>query len=178
MRKLIYHVATSLDDFIAGEDDSIEAFPTEGDHIQDYVQSLLGYDTVIMGRRTYEFGYRYGLEPGESPYPHMKNYIFSTTLQLPPGDDHIEVISDHVIPTITALKAQIGSPIYLCGGGNFAGFLLEQEMIDELHVKLCPITIGSGIRLFGDYTRTPSDMQELSCKEYDNGVKLIKYALE
>ena len=30
-----------------------------------------------MGRRTYEFGYKYGLQPGQSPYPHMENYIFS-----------------------------------------------------------------------------------------------------
>lgn len=166
----------SIDNFIAGEDDSIEAFPTEGDHIEDYVQSLLEYDTVIMGRRTYEFGYKYGLKPGESPYPHMMNYIFSRSIQLPPSEDRIEVIRDHTVASVSALKAQKGTPIYLCGGGNFAGYLLQEEMIDELHIKLCPILIGSGIRLFGNNTGS-LQMKMMDTKVYETGVQLIKYAL-
>lgn len=166
----------SIDYFIAGEDDSIDAFPVEGDHIQDYVQSLLSYDTVIMGRRTYEFGYKYGLEPGESPYPHMQNYIFSTKLQLPNLADKMEIISSNVLANVSALKAQQGTDIFLCGGGNFAGYLLHHDMIDELHIKLCPILIGNGIPLFGAY-KAKKKMELISTKQYDSGVQLVKYLL-
>ena len=48
-RKLIYHVAISIDGFIAEKNDSIDLFPTEGDHIPDYVDSLAKYDTAVMG---------------------------------------------------------------------------------------------------------------------------------
>jgi len=166
----------SLDGYIAGDNDSIDAFPTEGDHIEDYVQSLLGYDTVIMGRRTYEFGYKYGLKPGESPYPHMQNYIFSTTLQLSKMDEKIEIISANVLASISALKVQAGTDIYLCGGGSFAGYLLHHEMIDELHIKLSPILIGSGIKLFGAY-KAKGRMKLISTKTYKSGVQLVKYAV-
>lgn len=76
MRKLIYHVATTLDHYIAHEDHSIEGFLQEGDHVTDYVASFQNYDTVIMGKATYEFGYQYGMEPGQPAYPNMKHYIF------------------------------------------------------------------------------------------------------
>jgi len=55
MRKLIYHVGTTLDNFICQEDGSIGGFLAEGDHIADYLDSLKHYDTVLMGKSTYEF---------------------------------------------------------------------------------------------------------------------------
>ena len=176
MRKLIYHVAMSIDYFIAGEDDNINDFPKEGDHVEEYVQSLLGYNTVIMGRRTYEFGYQYGMKPGESPYPHMKNYIVSTTLELPDKDEGIEIIKDNVLASVSTLKAQQGTDIYLCGGGSFAGYLLHHDMIDELHIKLNPILIGKGIKLFGAY-KANKKMELISSKAYQSGVLLLKYGL-
>ena len=41
------------------------------------------FNTVIMGRKTDEFGYKYGLKPGQAPYPHMEHFIFSNNLQIP-----------------------------------------------------------------------------------------------
>ena len=82
MRKLVYHVAMTLDNFIAHEDGSINGFApfAEGEHVADYLAQLQEYDTVLMGRATYEFGYQYGLEPGQPAYAHMKHFIFSKTL--------------------------------------------------------------------------------------------------
>ena len=61
MKKLIYHVGTTLDNFICQEDGSIVGFLADGDHIPDYLESLKNYDTVLMGKSTYEFGYGFGL---------------------------------------------------------------------------------------------------------------------
>ncbi len=83
MRKIVYHVGMTLDNYIAHEDGSIGGFSNfaEGEHVTEYLESLKAYDTVLMGRATYEFGYQYGLKPGQPAYPHMQHYIFSKTLR-------------------------------------------------------------------------------------------------
>lgn len=66
MRKITYYVAISLDGFIAGPDGDISGFVQQGEGVNQYLQDLQAFDTVIMGRKTYEFGYAYGLQPGSS----------------------------------------------------------------------------------------------------------------
>lgn len=85
MRKLAYHVGTSLDNYISREDGSVEGFLREGDHVDDYVASLKAYDTVLMGKTTYEWGIKFGgLKPGQAAHPWMNNYVFSKTLRSRP----------------------------------------------------------------------------------------------
>jgi dihydrofolate reductase len=70
MRKLIYHVASTLDGFIAHEDHTVDGFLGEGLHADEYLASLhTNYDAVIMGRKTYEFGVQFGVT---HPYPWLK----------------------------------------------------------------------------------------------------------
>ena len=82
MPKIIYYVASSLDGFIAGPEDDISDFAAGGSGVDQYLSDLQNFKTVIMGRRTYEFGYQYGLKPGQPAYPHMEHFIFSSSLQL------------------------------------------------------------------------------------------------
>lgn len=173
-RKLIYHVAISIDGFIAQENGDIEYFPKEGGHIPDYIEALTKYDTALMGRKTYEFGYKYGLQPGDNPYPHMQTYVYSTKLQLDTPDHNLKIIRTNVLFHIRRLKEKAGSSLYLCGGGVLASFLLENKMIDEIHLKYCPIILGKGKPLFVDAFKgiqlTLNDK-----KKYDNSVLLLKY---
>lgn len=177
MRKLVYHVATSLDNYIAHEDGSIGGFSSfaEGDHVTDYLESLKTYDTVVMGRATYEFGYQYGLKPGQPAYPHMQHYIFSKTLIFDTQPDpKVKIIAANELEVIQRLKEDAGTDIYLCGGGTFAGFLAEHDQIDELRIKLYPIVLGRGIRLFGKSTHNMA-LSLLDTKVYQTGAMLIKY---
>ncbi|MBK7870864.1 MAG: dihydrofolate reductase [Saprospiraceae bacterium] len=176
MRKIIYHVATSLDHYIAQEDGSIGGFLEEGDHIPDYLEHLKDYDTVIMGRNTYEFGYQYGLQPGQPAYPHMKHYIFSESLEFDKAHENVHIISNDYINFIKQLKASEGSDIYLCGGGTFAGFLLEHDMVDELKIKLNPALFGRGIPLFGNSVKSVS-LSLMDTKVYNSGVLLLTYKI-
>lgn len=80
MPKIVYYVAISLDGYIAGEGDDVSMFIPGGNGVEQYQKDLLDFSTVIMGRRTYEFGYQYGLQPGQPAYPHMEHYIFSDSL--------------------------------------------------------------------------------------------------
>ena len=177
MRKIIYHVATTLDNFIAREDGSADGFLPEGEQVTEYLQQLQNYDTVIMGRKTYEFGYDYGLQPGQPAYPHMRHYIFSTTLKFDQPHEKVKVISTYSLAIIQQLKEEEGTPIYLCGGGNFAGFLLENELIDELWIKHNPIFFGKGIGLFGG-CKKEIGLDLLDAKVYDTGVLLLKYSIK
>jgi dihydrofolate reductase len=173
MRRIVYHVATTLDGYIAREDGSIDGFLAEGDHVHDYLQQLESYDTVIMGRRTYEFGYRFGLEPGKRAYPHMEHYVFSKSLEVD-EDAEIHVVRGEPWETIDRIRAQAGTDIYLCGGGAFAGALLQRNLIDRLILKLNPVVFGEGIPLFTGEPLTRHFALQGS-RTYESGVVLLEY---
>ncbi|NMG10708.1 dihydrofolate reductase family protein [Brasilonema sp. UFV-L1] len=180
-RKLIYHVGTTLDNYIAHEDGSTDGFSAfmEGEHVTEYLESLKAYDTVLMGKATYEYGYQFGVQPGQpSPtYPHMKHYIFSKTLRFDTEpDEQVKIIDKNELEFVKQLKEEEGTDIYLCGGGTFAGFLFENELIDELIIKLYPVIFGSGIRLFGKSTKA-IDLSLINSKVYKTGVLLLTYKL-
>lgn len=173
MAEIIYYVAISIDGFIAGTNDDITRFTAEGDGVSKYLSDLKDFDTVIMGRRTYEFGYQYGLKPGQPAYPHMHHYIFSKTLQFENQSDQITVCESN-LEFIKDLKKTSKSDIYLCGGGMFAGWLLENEMIDVLKIKLNPLILGDGIALFGSSKKS----YQLHIKEnetFSDGLEIKTY---
>ncbi|MCI5080849.1 MAG: dihydrofolate reductase family protein [Saprospiraceae bacterium] len=173
MTKIIYYVATSLDGFIAGPNDDISDFVPTGEGVDKYLADLQGFKTVIMGRRTYEFGYQYGLVPGQPAYAHMEHHIFSDSIKIEnlATSVHIEPKS---ISRIKEIKASSETDVYLCGGGQFAGWLLENELIDQLKLKLNPIILGDGIRLFGNSTQK-AKWKLVDTESFDDGLKIITY---
>ena len=175
MRKIIYYVATSIDGYISGPDEDVSRFTANGDGINQYLDDLKDFDTVIMGRKTYEFGYKFGLKPGQLAYPHMKHWVFSSTLKLENCEKGLEVKSLDV-NNIEELKKEDGSDIYLCGGGEFAGWLFENEKIDILKIKLNPIILGYGVRIFGN-SEKPINLQLLSTANYNDDLHIITYKI-
>lgn len=173
MPKIIYYVASSLDGFIAGPKDDISDFAAGGSGVDQYLSDLQNFKTVIMGRRTYEFGYQYGLKPGQPAYPHMEHFIFSSSLQLANTADtvHIEPLS---LERIHSIKQAASTDIYLCGGGEFAGWLLEHELIDQLKLKLNPIILGDGIQLFGS-SKKRAKWNLIETATFDDGLKILTY---
>ncbi len=175
MRKIIYHIASSIDGFIAHENGSVSGFLMEGPHADEFVQSFSNYDTVLMGRGTYEFGFQYGLKAGEPAYQGMKNVIFSSSLQFE-SNNEVALVAANEADYIQNLKQQQGKDIWLCGGGQLAGFLMQNRLIDEIKLKVNPILLGAGIKLFGTkidhYDLAPYDF-----KRYANGVSLQSYTV-
>lgn len=173
MRPLIYHIALTLDGFIAHPDGSVDGFLMAGPHADDFEGSLSEFDLVLMGRKTYEFGYAFGLEPGVAPYPNMENQVFSSTLSFP-QNSIVEVVSSSLFKHVSDLKNKPGKAIYLCGGGQLAGALLQLNLIDELWIKLNPISFGTGIPLFGSVEKQQK-WQLFDTIAYANSVVLLKY---
>ena len=175
MRNIVYYVAMSIDGYISGIDGDIQEFIPEGNGIDRYLNDLKDFDTVIMGRNTYEFGYRFGLKPGQAAYPHMKHYIFSKDLRLEDKMDNVHIRGID-INEIEKLRKEEGTDIYLCGGGQFAGWLLEHEQIQYIKVKLNPVILGQGVRLFEGskkFARTALLKTDL----YENDLQIINYKI-
>ena len=166
MRKLVYLVASSLDGFIADPGGSDPSGPDGFWPIaEDYVAHLVDhfpetlpgdaraalgikspgrrFDTVVEGRKSYEIGLAAGVADA---YPHLRHVVFSTTLSGAPGTD-VSVVSDSPVETVRAMKAENGSDIWLVGGGDLAGSLAGE--IDQIVLKLAPLTLGRGIPLLG-----------------------------
>lgn len=176
-RKLVYYVAATIDHYIAREDETVDGFVMEGPHIADYLNSLRDYDTVLMGKRTYERGYQYGVAPGDpSPvYLGMMHYIFSRTMENY-QNERLQVIREDAADFVRQLKQRSGGAIYLCGGGQLAGSLLDQELIDELIIKLHPVAFGRGIALFGNSMKG-FGLAMKSANIYPNGVMHLHYTI-
>lgn len=176
MARIIYYVASSIDGYIAGQNDDISDFAAGGEGVDKYLVDLQDFKIVIMGRRTYEFGYQYGLEPGQAAYPHMEHYIFSNSLKIEKLAEsvHIEKIS---IDRIKEIKASAQTDIYLCGGGEFSGWLLDNGLIDQLKLKLNPIILGNGIRLFGN-SNTKAKWKLKESESFEGGLKIITYNID
>ncbi|MTI40246.1 dihydrofolate reductase family protein [Fulvivirga lutimaris] len=175
MPKIIYYVASSIDGFIAGPNDDISNFVPGGKGVDKYLSDLQNFKTVIMGRRTYEFGYQYGLEPGQPAYPHMEHHIFSDNIKIEKLADSVH-IEPKSIDRVKQIKESSETDVYLCGGGKFAGWLLENDLIDQLKIKLNSIILGEGIRLFGDSTKQ-ANWNLLESESFDDGLKILTYGL-
>lgn len=165
MRKLTYLVASTLDGFVAGPDGSDPSGPDGFWPITpDYVEYLVRhypetlpaaareamgidasttFDTVLEGRRSYEIGLAAGVT---NAYPHLRHVVFSRSLTESP-DPGVELVASDPAAYVRELKAEPGEGIWLVGGGELAASLSSE--IDRLVLKVAPLTIGSGVPLFG-----------------------------
>ncbi|MEV7229974.1 dihydrofolate reductase family protein [Polymorphospora sp. NPDC051019] len=186
MRKLTYYVAATLDGHIAGPAGEFDFFPLPADlteaivarypeTIPGHVRAPLGladlpnqrFDTVVMGRGTYEPALREGIT---SPYPHLRQYVVSRTLTN--DDPQVTVVADDPVRVVRDLKQQDGLDIWLCGGGKLAATLRDE--IDELIIKRNPIVAGAGIPLF-DGPFTPTTYTPVETHEFASGVVMTTY---
>ena len=186
MRNLSYYVACSVDGFISGEDGSTSSFLGEGDHLSDlfsaypetlptHLRDLLGirgenrvFDTVLMGRTTYEVGLKEGIT---NPYSNLTQYLFSRSLASSP-DPNVELVTEDALEVVKRLKQTEGKDIWLCGGGKLASALFPE--IDTLILKVNPFVMGAGIPLFAK--RVPQTALRLvSSRTYPNGFALMHY---
>ena len=141
MRSLVYSVAASLDGFIAGpkgEFDWIIQDPT-----MDFGEIFRGFDTLVMGRSSYELMLREGHSPKEFG---MKVFVASTTLE-PNAHPDVEVIASGLVETVAGLKRKPGKEIWLFGGGILFRSLLDAGLVDRVDLSIIPVLLGEGIPL-------------------------------
>jgi dihydrofolate reductase len=188
MRKLTYYVACTVDGFIAREDGSFDFFLPDGEHfayllsefpetVPSHLRDKLGvrganrnFDTVLMGRRTYEVGSVHGIT---SPYPQMRQVVISRSLTARP-DPAVDLVREDAVGAVRRLKEEDGLDIWLCGGADLAAALYEE--IDELMLKVNPISLGAGLPLFGREVG-PTRLDLIDTKAFNNGFVMNRYRM-
>jgi dihydrofolate reductase len=113
-------------------------------------------DAFLFGRRTYEiFAGSWGTwdDPGESPVWTALNtqpkYVASTTLTDPQWAN-TTILTGDLTAAIGELKAKGGGELQVHGSGALVRWLLDNQLVDEINLFVCPVVVGQGVRLFPD----------------------------
>ena len=131
---------------------------------------------LLLGRRTYEIFAGYWPNAKNEPADKLnkaKKYVVSTTLGKLEWNNSILVAGD-IVDEIKKLKQHDGPEIQVHGSSNLIQTLLKSDLVDEFRLKIFPITIGGGKRLFGDGT-IPAGFELTETEVSTKGVIVATY---
>jgi dihydrofolate reductase len=169
MRQLRYSVAMSLDGFIAGPKGEYDWIAH--DPAFDFGALLRQFDTLLMGRRTFDLARSQGQLLKSM---NMKTVVVSTILNAAQHND-ITILSRNVAEAVAALKAESGKDIWLFGGGVLFRSLLDIGLVDSVELAVSPVLLGGGVPLLPEGRRWPLRLAD--CKIVPNsGIVMLKYA--
>jgi dihydrofolate reductase len=123
------------------------------------LDEALGAEAFLLGRRSYEwFAARWPSRTGElaDRLNGLPKYVVSSTLEHPEWNNSTVVKGD-VLEEVTRLKERLEGGILVVGSFELVRTLLEHDMVDELRLKIFPVVLGTGERLF----RETSDKRDL-----------------
>lgn len=170
MRPVRYSVAMSLDGYIADPTGGYDWIVMDPDI--DFGALFKNFDTLLMGRKTYEMARAQGGGPAMRG---MKSYVFSRTL-LQEECPRVTVSADPK-ETVTALKRLQGKDIWLFGGGGLFQSLLALELVDAVQVAVIPVLLGGGVPVLPS-PATRAKLRLTSHRIYEKtGTVLLDYAV-
>jgi dihydrofolate reductase len=177
MKKIIAGLFISLDGVV--ESPQTWHFPYFNDEMGAAVGAQVAEaDTMLLGRATYqEFAGAFaGADPGDPMAAGMTatpKYVVSTTLESADWAN-TTLIKDDVIARITELKEGDGKAISVTGSPTLVRTLLRHGLLDELRLLIHPIVVGSGGRLFEDWSdKLP--LKVVEAKSFTTGVQAVTY---
>ena len=146
MARIVGYIASSLDGFIATEDENLDWLMQQpdlnlGEH--DYKNFIARIRTVVMGRATYDWIARY---PGAWEYAGKRVIVVtSRPIDNPKGDLETRADVDGLIGELRALD---DGDVWMLGGGKLQMAFMERGALDEIEIYVMSEIIGSGIPLF------------------------------
>ena len=169
-RRVRYSVAMSLDGYLSGPNGETDWIAMDPDI--DFTAILNQFDTILVGRRTFE-----GMvSAGRASMPGMKIVVFSRTLR---REDHpgVQIVAANPEKTLEALVASPGKDIWLFGGGSLFRSLAEAGLVDTVEVSIVPVLLGAGVPLL------PSAAGRIKLsltahRVYKSGIVSLEYAVE
>jgi dihydrofolate reductase len=171
-RKVIVHIATSADGYIARPDGDLEWLTSRPAPKGFYGMNafMKTIDTKVLGRKTYQTS----LELGAKFDLKERTIVFSR--QPPPADasSGVEFVSGAVRPLVKRLREQPGKDIWLMGGGEVIASFLDEHAIDEFVISVVPVFIGDGIPLIARRHRHHT-LELLSTQRFDDGLVQLHY---
>ncbi len=155
MRKIVAGLFISLDGVV--ESPEKWAFQYGNDEVwKGIAAGVAQADAVLLGRRTYqEFAKVWPNQGSDKPMAAFLNnspkYVLSATLETLEWANSSRITGD-LAGALTKLKQQPGKNIQIPGSPTLVRSLLRDGLLDELSLNVCPIVIGSGMRLFDEMT--------------------------
>jgi dihydrofolate reductase len=189
MRKLVVSEFVTLDGVIqapGGKDEDRDGGFEHGGWTWPYWHDDIGatfgalmqdVDAFLLGRRTYEIhGQAFEPMPPGDPFGDLMNaprkYVVSRTLEKPIWRD-TTIIRENIVEAVRGLKGQPGRTIMTDGSSQLVHALLAHDLVDELHLLVYPLTLGSGKRLMP--AGVHSTFRLKSATPYPSGVVGLHY---
>jgi dihydrofolate reductase len=174
-RKVIVHIATSADGYIARPDGDLEWLtsrpaPKGFYGLNAFMRTV---DTTVIGRKTYEWGVRMGAKYDAK----NRHIVFSR--HPPPADvpAGVEFVNEAIGRFVDRLRERPGRDIWLMGGGEIIASFLDAQAIDEFVISVVPVLIGEGIPLIARRHRQVA-LELRSVKRFDDGLVQLHYLVE
>ncbi|GAB3410595.1 dihydrofolate reductase family protein [Flindersiella endophytica] len=192
MRKLVVGTFVSLDGVLqspGGPDEDRDGGFGHGGWVVPYIaeeflarvgEEIEGLGALLLGRKTYEvFAAAWPLRGDEDPVAAKLNsvpkYVASRTLDKAEWNNST-VLRGDIAKAVAELKQEPGhGEIQVHGSGQLIQTLLRHDLVDEYRLKVIPVLIGSGKRLFGDGT-LPRSLQLVEVTTTANGITMSTYA--
>jgi dihydrofolate reductase len=169
MKRVRYQVAMSLDGYIADGNDGFDWIPNDPDI--DFEEMFAQFDTVLLGRRTFESLVTTG---SVDMFVDKEVFVFSKTLQAI-DDARFTLVGKGWERTVESLRQDSGKDIWLFGGGLLFQNLLAAGLVDTVEVAVTPTLLGGGISMAPPHFPT-KDLAYTNCKVYDkSGIVMLEY---
>lgn len=191
LRKIVVLSFVTLDGVMQApggpEEDSAGGFKWGGWSVgywDDYLANAMGEQMgkpfdLLLGRKTYDIFAAYWpkapeSDPTASKLNRAKKFVVSTTLKNPSWEK-TTVLKNDVVHEIGKLKEKNGPELQVHGSGNLIQTLLKNDLVDEFRLKIYPITLGKGKRLFAEGT-IPAGFHLTESKTSPKGVIVATYS--
>jgi dihydrofolate reductase len=178
--KTQYYTATSLDGFIATEDDSLEwLFPLGDMNDSSYPAFISEVGALAMGSATYGWMVRnaekVAAETGSS-WPYTQPVWIFSSRKLPVIDGaNIQFVNGNVRQVHDKMRSAAGGKnIWIVGGGDLAGQFYDAGLLDELIVQIGSVTLGKGKPLLPRRVLSPN-LHLVSVRQMGTGMVELRY---
>ncbi len=173
MRKISLFIAMSLDGYIAKPNDDLSFLKLVEKEGEDYgyVEFTKTIDTLIIGRRTYDYVLK---EIGLSHYDNGKRDIYVITRTERPQVGRTIFYTGNITELVKQLKSEKGKNIYCDGGAEVINELLKHDLVDEFIISVIPVLLGNGTRLFKD-GRPEQTLEFIEVKTFETGLTQLHY---